>query len=210
MGLGLWGALEEQEGVGAWAVGAGSEWGEEGRRGAWGGPSAPPPAAQHPQQWGWGHRTPCPKAVLPLQSPHKMAGALEALSTPPPRPGHPVGVGRGFSQEPEAPQPLSRTQEPLSQSRCPLTLGAGGGQGRPRDSSGYTGRCPSVWEGGEMAGQRRHSETAAWQTDGRTSPREGAAAQPEQAGTLYATRAGHRFPSPRGGGMCFSISNMSL
>lgn len=28
--------------------------------------------------------------------------------------------------------------------------------------------------------------------------------------TLYATRAGHFFPSPRGGDMCFSISNMSL
>lgn len=68
--------------------------------------------------------------------------------------------------------------------------------------SGKEGRC---WE-------RKIQRDSRWQTDrqmdGPAQWRE--QPQPEQGSTLYATRAGHRFPSPRGGGMCFSISNMSL
>lgn len=94
-----------------------------------------------------------------------------------------------------------------------------GTRGQCRDTSWCL--LPSVWEGSRDVRGREEKETvrqhSSRQTDGQ-APEE--TREPGRStdslrvvgvgSTLYATRAGHFFPSPRGGDMCFSISNISL
>lgn len=119
-------------------------------------------------------------------------------------------------------------KQPLSEMpvRRVSRRGEGWGEGRPplcppgplgaiRGSRGGTPSwcpCPSVWEGSGGGCGPETKETLRQQS-GRQTDRHAQPSTASRAGsrsTLYATRAGHFFPSPRGGDMCFSISNMSL